>query len=94
MKSKDVINIFNALSQETRLKIFLFMVKNSEKGVCPCKIAEKLKIPRNTLSFHLALLTRANLCTFVKEGKNLIYKPNCAEIKNVMDYLQKDCISC
>ncbi len=94
MKIEEAVTVFAALAQETRLKIFLILVENSLKGICPCEIAEKLKIPRNTLSFHLSLLTQAKLCTFKKEGKKLIYRPNCKETKKVMEFLHKNCLAC
>lgn len=94
MKIEEVIIVFTALSQETRLKIFMILVENSKDGICPCDIATKLNIPRNTLSFHLSLLTQAKLCTTEKRGKMLIYRPNCNEIRKVMSFLHKDCVSC
>lgn len=94
MKSEEAIMVFTALSQETRLKIFMILVENSKDGICPCDIAKKLDIPRNTLSFHLSLLTQAKLCTIKKQGKMLIYRPNCSEIRKVMNFLSKDCVSC
>lgn len=94
MKSDEAIMVFTALSQETRLNIFKILVKNALNGICPCEIAEILKIPRNTLSFHLSLLVQAKLCSYCKVGKSLIYKPNCEEINRVVAFLLKDCVVC
>lgn len=94
MKSDEAIMVFTALAQETRLKIYKLIVKNNLTGICPCEIAEKLRIPRNTLSFHLSLLSQAGLCSFTKKGKMLIYKSNCSKVKDVVKFLHKDCISC
>lgn len=94
MKTQDAVMIFTALSQETRLEIYKILVKNSLEGICPCEIAEKLKIPRNTLSFHLSLLTQAGLTKITKNGKNLIYRPNCPRIKAVTEFLHRDCVAC
>jgi len=91
MKEKQITAVFASLSQPTRLKVFLLLVDNSKNGICPCNIAEKLKIPRNTLSFHLALLTKNGLCGYEKKGKTLIYKPNCEIIKQISRYLLKNC---
>lgn len=94
MNIKDAALVFDALSQETRLTVFRMLIEHSETGICPCDIAEKIKIPRNTLSFHLSLLSQAGLCFSEKKGKMLFYKPNCHTIKNVMNFLHKDCIAC
>lgn len=94
MKEPEAIMIFTALAQETRLEIYKILVKNSLEGICPSDIATKLKIPRNTLSFHLSLLSQAGLCSYKKVGKSLIYKPNCMKVKKIMEFLHKDCIAC
>lgn len=94
MKNDEAIMIFTALAQETRLAIFKIIVKNSQEGITPTKIAHELKIPKNTLSFHLSLLTQAGLCSYTKNGKSLIYKPNADKIHDVMRFLHQDCIAC
>lgn len=91
MKENQITAVFSALSQPTRLKVFRLLVDNSKNGICPCNIAEKLKIPRNTLSFHLALLTKVGLCDYKKVGKTLIYKPRCEAIKQISCYLLQNC---
>lgn len=94
MKTNEAVMIFTALAQETRLEIYKILVEHSLEGICPCEIADKLKIPRNTLSFHLSLLSQAGLCTKTKQGKMLFYKPNCAKIKETMEFLHSACVAC
>ena len=91
MKLDKLTTVFDALSQETRLKVFRILVENSKDGICPCEIAEKLKIPRNTLSFHLSLLSQANLCQQTRKGKMFFYKPNCDAVKKAAAFLLKNC---
>ena len=89
---KEIIKTFEALSQESRLKIFRIMVEHSKDGITPTEIIKIMgSIPKNTLSFHLNVLTNANLCSFEKQGKSLIYKPNCKLIKKTAKFLLKDC---
>jgi DNA-binding transcriptional ArsR family regulator len=57
METKEAVKIFTALAQETRLSVYKIIVAHSPAGVCPCEIADTLNIPRNTLSFHLSLLS-------------------------------------
>ena len=94
MDSSDAIIIFTALAQETRLNIYKLLVKNSLEGINPTQISKILEIPKNTLSFHLSLLNQAGLCKITKKGKSYIYRPNCAKIKSLTDFLHKDCIAC
>lgn len=94
MEIQEAVKIFTALAQENRLQVYKILVENSIDGICPCKIADILKMPRNTLSFHLSLLTQAGLVTKTKKGKMLFYRPNCAKIKETMAFLHNDCVAC
>lgn len=94
METLEAVKIFTALAQENRLQVYKILVENSSDGISPCEIAQKLKIPRNTLSFHLSLLTQAGLVSKTKKGKMLFYKPNCAKIKETMEFLHNDCVAC
>jgi len=91
MDIENIAKICDALSKTVRIKIFKMIVKNNKNGICPCDIASELDIPRNTLSFHLTTLSNANLCYFKKEGRNLIYKPNCRIISELANNLHEDC---
>ena len=93
MKIDNLTAVFDALSQETRLKVFRILVENSRTGICPSDIAGKLKITRNTLSFHLSLLSQAELCTQTKNGKMIFYKPNCKTVRKSAEFLLKNCCS-
>ncbi len=94
MELQEASMIFNALAQENRLRIYKILVENSLDGICPCEIAQILKMPRNTLSFHLSLLTQAGLVSKTKNGKMLIYRPNCEKIKETKAFLHNDCVAC
>ena len=92
MKIDTVIVVFDALSKEKRLLIYRILVEHSQNGITPTDISKLMGgIPRNTLSFHLSILTKANLCQFEKVGKMVIYKPNCEVIKQIAGFLFKDC---
>lgn len=92
MKIDTVCTAFDALSQVNRLKIFRILVEHSKEGITPTEIAALMNdMPRNTLSFHLSLLTAADLCETTKKGKQIIYKPKCDTIKKIAQYLLKDC---
>lgn len=92
MDIDKVCDVFDALKQENRLKVFRILVEHSEKGITPTQIADLMgKMPRNTLSFHLSLLSNAGLCTSEKNGKQVIYKPNCGLVKQIAAFLLKDC---
>jgi ArsR family transcriptional regulator len=63
---QDVLNVFKALSEETRLRI----VKLLEHGeLCVCDIVAALDMIQPKVSFHLAVLKEAGLIRDRKQGK-------------------------
>jgi ArsR family transcriptional regulator len=63
---KDLITIYKALSDETRLKI----LKLLEKGeLCVCDIVSAFNTSQPKISFHLSTLKEAGLITDRKQGK-------------------------
>ena len=63
---QDLLNVFKALSEETRLRI----VKLLEHGeLCVCDIVAALDMIQPKVSFHLAVLKDAALLKDRKQGK-------------------------
>jgi len=63
---QDLLNVFKALSEETRLRI----VKLLEHGeLCVCDIVAALDMIQPKVSFHLAVLKDAGLLKDRKQGK-------------------------
>ncbi len=88
----DIVAVFDALSNETRLNIFRILVKHSKEGITPTEISQLMNdLPRNTLSFHLSLMSNVGLCFYQKKGKQIFYKPNCNQIKKITRFLLTDC---
>jgi ArsR family transcriptional regulator len=66
----DILNIFKALSDETRLRI----VKLLEHGeLCVCDIVAALDMIQPKVSFHLGVLKDAGLIKDRKQGKWIHY---------------------
>ena len=61
MDETHAVNALSALAQTSRLQVSRLLVQNSPAGLAAGEIALKLAIPHNTLSTHLAILTRAGL---------------------------------
>lgn len=91
MEMHEATEAFSSLSQETRLKVFRLLIEYGRDGVVPGKIARSLKIPDNTLSFHLAHMARAGLITSQKHGRSVTYYANTDLIEGLIDYLQANC---
>ena len=71
MKLKDSKIIFNALADETRLRI-LNLLNVGE--LCVCDIIKVLKEPQSKISRHLAYLRRAGLVEGRKDGLWMHYR--------------------
>lgn len=67
---EELLKIFKALSDETRLKI----LKILEKGeICVCEIVSILNMDQPKVSFHLGILKEAGLVKSRKEGNRIFY---------------------
>ncbi len=88
---KNALSAFDALSQETRLKVFRFLVEYGPDGVPAGMISESLKIPHNTLSFHLTHMSQASLVLSRREGRSIIYSANFEFFTDLIQYMIKDC---
>ncbi len=82
---------FSSLSQETRLRVFKLLVEYGSDGLVPSKIASELKIPNNTLSFHLSRMSEAGLVCSKKEGRSVTYVANTALVEKLISYLRQNC---
>lgn len=91
MEMFEATEAFSCLSQETRLRVFKLLLEYGRDGLIPGKIAERLKIPDNTLSFHLSHMSKAGLVTSKKNGRSVTYFANTDLIENLIGYLQENC---
>ena len=73
----NILPIFKALSDETRLRI-LALLKESE--LCVCDIAETLKMSQQNISFHLGMLREAGLIKDKKSGRWIHYSLDDSDI--------------
>ncbi len=91
MEMFETTEIFSSLSQETRLRVFRLLIEYGRDGVMAGKIADELKIPDNTLSFHLSHMNRAGLVTSKKEGRSVIYFANTDLMDKLISFIQANC---
>ena len=91
MEMFEACEAFSSLAQETRLKVFLLLIEYGRDGVNAGTIAEELKLPGNTLSFHLAHMSKAGLVTSKREGRSIIYFANTDLMNGLVGFLTKNC---
>ncbi len=91
MEISEAIDALGALAQASRLKVFRLLVRQGPSGMAAGDIARALDVPPNTLSSHLAILTRARLVTARKEGRSVIYAMDTAGTRALLSFLVEDC---
>jgi len=93
MDMKDALIAFDALSQETRLRVFRLLVEYGREGTPAGTISESLNVPHNTLSFHLRYLQHAKLVSSRRDGRSIIYSAHFDFFNNLIQFMVKDCCS-
>ncbi len=91
MDISDAVTAFEALSQETRLRVFRLLVEQGRDGAPAGILSETLGIPHNTLSFHLSRMSHAGLVLPQREGRSIIYRANFEFFTDLIRYMVKDC---
>ena len=91
MDIKDAITMFDALSNETRLRTFRILVEAGTSGLPAGTLSQQLAIPHNTMSFHLNHLTNAKIVNSRKEGRSVIYSTNFESVRTLIQFMIEDC---
>jgi DNA-binding transcriptional ArsR family regulator len=91
MDEKRAIAALGALAQETRLALFRLLVTAGPEGMAAGAIAERLRLPPSSLSFHLAQLVHARLITQRRLGRQLIYAAEYRAMNALLAYLTENC---
>ena len=80
-----------ALAQPTRLDTFRRLVAREPEGVPVGELARLIDVPQNTMSTHLAILTRAGLIIGERRSRSIIYRANLDRFRQIALFLLKDC---
>jgi len=91
MDSSTTCNTLAALAQPTRLEAFREVVRSEPHGLPAGEIARRLNVPQNTMSAHLAILSRAGLITAERQSRSIIYRADLAAVRGLVVYLLRDC---
>jgi ArsR family transcriptional regulator len=91
MELSSAVEALSALGQETRLRVFRLLVKRGPEGMPAGDIATQLSVPPNTMSSHLAVLSRAGLVASRKEGRSVIYAVDVEGTRELLSFLVEDC---
>jgi ArsR family transcriptional regulator, arsenate/arsenite/antimonite-responsive transcriptional repressor len=91
METESAILALAALAQSTRLEVFRLLIKHEPEGLPAGEIAKTLAVPQNTMSAHLAVLSRAGLVTARRISRSIVYRADLARFQAVMLFMLNDC---
>ncbi len=91
MEKTSAIAALVALAHESRLDIFRLLMQAGPEGLPAGQISERLGLPATTLSFHLNQLKHADLVTFRRDGRSLIYSAAYPVMTALLAYLTENC---
>ena len=91
MDKEEMILALAALAQGTRLDVFRLLVSYEPDGLPAGEVARRLAVPHNTMSAHLAVLTRAGLARSERHSRSIIYRADLDRFRAVATFLLKDC---
>lgn len=88
--AEEVVGIFDALAQATRLEAYRLLLRYLPYGLHAGDIARLLAVPHNTLSTHIAHLERVGLVLSRREGRSIIYAANSSKLGHVLTAMLDD----
>lgn len=91
MDSLEAISALAALAQSTRLDTFRLLVRREPNGAPAGELARLMAVPQNTLSAHLAVLSRAGLVSSERRSRTIVYRANLLRLRELTLFLLKDC---
>ncbi len=91
MDNESGLVALGALSQPTRLEAFRLLVLHEPEGLLAGEIARRLGVPHNTMSTHLAILSRAGLVSCQKQSRTMTYRAHLPSVRDLVVYLLRDC---
>ncbi len=68
---KDIVKIFKALSDPTRIRILLLLM---DQELCVCEIMCVLGMEQSRISHQMRVLRNADLAEDIREGRWIIYR--------------------
>ncbi|CAN5348653.1 metalloregulator ArsR/SmtB family transcription factor [soil metagenome] len=91
MDNDSAISAFGSLAQSTRLDTFRLLVRHEPEGLAAGDIARQLNVPQNTMSAHLAILSRAGVVQSERHSRSIVYRVNLDTLRDLTLFLASDC---
>src|ERR1700690_3211101 len=91
MTNADAVAALAALAQDSRLDVFRLLVEAGPDGLPAGRVADKLGLAPNTLTFHFDRLRQTGLVTVRREGRSMIYAAQFDTMNELLGFLTENC---
>ncbi len=88
----DSYELFKALGDETRMRIFSLLVRTGEE-ICVCELVDTLEVPQYNISKALKGLASRGLIDQERDGKWIYYRAVPDSLSNAVKNLKKTIVS-
>lgn len=88
-QADSLADVFAALSDPTRLRLFDLVRRAGEGGICSCDLVEPLDRSQPTISHHLKVLREAGLVESRKEGTWVWYSVSPGATASLLAFVTK-----
>lgn len=85
------LQVMAALSQASRFAAYRILVEKLPDGMAAGDIADAIGTAANTMSAHLAILSRAGLVTSEKIGRTIVYRAETSTVEELSTFLSEAC---
>ncbi len=86
MDEQEAVSALRALGEQTRWRVMRLLV-SKRHGMAAGDIAEALKVRQNTLSSHIAVLTRCGLLDGHRQGRQIVYVADSGIVRRLAEQL-------
>jgi arsenate reductase len=90
-REENAIEGFGSLAQATRLAAVRHLLAVHPQSLPAGEIARLCDVPHNTMSTHLAILSRAGLISSEKDGRAMNYRADVDGFRSLLEFLSRDC---
>jgi protein-tyrosine-phosphatase/DNA-binding transcriptional ArsR family regulator len=90
-REASAIEGFGSLAQATRLAAVRHLLAVHPQSLPAGEIARLCEVPHNTMSTHLAILSRAGLISVEKDGRSMNYRADVDGFRGLLEFLSRDC---
>ena len=91
MDEPAALDLFSALSHQTRLQILRALVAAGPQGMTAGRIADAVGATPSRASFHLSTMADAGLVTARKSAREMLYCVRFETLGALVTYLMEDC---